>query len=78
VIGVAWDGSDAAMQAFQDRHGLTFPSVRDGDGSLYAHFGVPAQPAWVFVSRDGTTDLVLGAMEEPELDARLQALSQPA
>ena len=78
MIGVAWAGSDAAMQAFQDRHGLTFPSVRDDDGSLYARFGVPAQPAWVFVSADGTTDLVLGAMEEDELDARLQALSRPA
>ncbi len=30
------------------------------------------------MSRDGTTDLVLGAMEESALDQRLQALSQPA
>ncbi len=45
MIGVAWYGSDAAMQAFQDRHGLTFPSVRDDDGSLFAHFGSrPSRP----------------------------------
>jgi hypothetical protein len=63
------------MQAFEDRHGLTFPSLRDDDGSLFADFGVSYQPAWVFISRDGTSDLVLGAMQEDELSERLDALA---
>ena len=64
---MSWYGSDASMQDFEDRHGLTFKSLRDDDGSLFAHFGVVNQPAWVFVSADGTPDLVPGAMEEDEL-----------
>jgi hypothetical protein len=72
---VSWYGSDASMQAFEDRHGLTFPSLRDGDGSLFEHFGVIYQPAWVFVSADGSADVVPGAMEEDELDERLRALA---
>ena len=63
------------MQEFEDRHGLTFPSLRDSDGSLFAHFGVTNQPAWVFVSADGTADVVPGALAEDELAERLQALA---
>lgn len=62
------------MQDFEDRHGLTFPSLRDDDGSLFAHFGVPAQPAWVFVDVDGTVEVSLGALAEPDLTARLDEL----
>jgi hypothetical protein len=72
---VSWYGSDASMQDFEDRHGLSFPSLRDDDGSLFAHFGVINQPAWVFVSADGTVDLVPGAMDEDELSERLRALA---
>ncbi len=72
---MSWYGSDASMQEFEDRHGLTFPSLRDEDGELFAHFGVVSQPAWLFVSGDGTADLVLGAMPEEELAERLEALA---
>lgn len=63
------------MQDFEDRHGLTFPSLRDDDGNLFAHFGVPAQPAWVFVAADGTATTHLGAMEPDELRATLTDLA---
>jgi hypothetical protein len=63
------------MQDFEDRHGLTFQSLRDADGSLFEHFGAVYQPAWVFVEADGTFDLVPGAMEDDELDQRLGALA---
>ena len=66
------------MQGFEDEHGLTFPTVRDDDGALFAHFGVPQQPAWVFVSRNGESQVVLGAMEKSELSQHLQALAAPA
>lgn len=62
------------MQAFVDRHGLTFPSLRDDDGAIFARFGVPAQPAWAFVGPDGTVETALGAQPEDELVARLGAL----
>jgi peroxiredoxin len=59
------------MQAFIDRHGITFPTLNDSTGELFSHFGVPAQPAWVFVSPNGTVTTNLGAMESPELDKAL-------
>jgi hypothetical protein len=62
------------MQDFEDRHGVTFPSLRDDDGSLFASFGVSYQPAWVFVASDGGAELVLGALDEDELAGRLDAL----
>lgn len=71
IVGVAWNGSEASMQAFIDRHGITFATMNDSTGSLFAHFGVPSQPAWVFVSPNGTAKTYLGAMEPAALDKAL-------
>jgi len=73
-VGVSWQGTESAMQAFVDDHGLTFPQALDDDGSLFARFGVPYQPAWVFVTADGEADVHLGALEPDELAERLGAL----
>ena len=75
VLGVAWAGQDAEMVAFEQRHGLTFPSLRDDDGTLFARYGVPVQPAWVFIDKAGHVDTSIGALERPELEQRLQALA---
>jgi peroxiredoxin len=75
VIGIAWSGTAKEMQGFVDAHHITFPTLNDADSSLFAHFGVPAQPAWVFVRADGSAKRVLGA-EEPDVLARnLDALA---
>lgn len=76
VVGMAWLGDDASMVDFVERHGLTFPSARDGSGDLFARFGVPAQPAWVFVDAAGTAEVRLGAMEREELDTVFAALTE--
>lgn len=70
-MGVAWNGDEASMQAFIDRHGITFANMNDQTGDLFARFGVPAQPAWAFVSPNGKATAYLGAMEETALDAAL-------
>ena len=59
------------MQDFINRHGITFATMNDATGALFAHFGVPSQPAWVFVSPDGTARAYLGAMESAVLDKAL-------
>jgi hypothetical protein len=64
------------MQAFVDRHHLSFLQVNDQDGAIYARFGVPYQPAWVFVDPSGVVERVQGALEEDELAARLDALAR--
>jgi hypothetical protein len=74
VIGIAWSGDDAAYAAFVDRHGLTFPNAVDDSGDVFAAFGVTGQPAWVFVSSDGSLDVEPGALDADELAARLAAL----
>ncbi len=72
---MAWAGSQSSMQAFEDRHGLTFPSLNDQTGELFARFGVPGQPAWVFVAPDGTATRSLGALSESSLEAELANLA---
>jgi len=74
IVGVAWAGTDDEMQAFVKRHGITFPTIRDDSGDLFARFGVPAQPAWVFVDSAGKGSRVLGAQEKDRLLARLGTL----
>lgn len=75
MIGVAWNGSTADMQDFVDRHGVTFPTLVDDDGSLFAHFEVPYQPAFVFVAADGSVEGNLGSMDAEALSERLDELA---
>lgn len=63
------------MQAFVDRHGLTFPNLRDDRGEIFARFGVPYQPAWAFVAADGSFDVSLGALSGDQLEALLAGLA---
>ena len=75
IVGIAWHGSDADMQDFVQRHGITFANMIDDDGDLFARFQVPVQPAWVFVDADGTADTSLGAMNEEVLGQALSDLA---
>jgi peroxiredoxin len=72
---VALAGDDKSYNAFVNRHGLTFPQALDMNGELYEHFGVPAQPAWVFVTAAGVTKRHFGAMERAELEAALTSVA---
>jgi hypothetical protein len=62
------------MQGFVDTFSLGFPQAVSEDGSLWARFGVPYQPAWVFVNDDGTAQVVHGVLSEPDLEATLDDL----
>lgn len=77
VIGVGWNGSPGDIDDFVARHGLTFPNVHDADGSIFASFGVPGQPAWVFQDAEGARDVVIGAIDEGRLAEKMAAL-EPA
>lgn len=65
-----------AMQDFVARHGLQdMVNIADVEGEVWQHFGVVAQPAWVFV--DGGSqerERVLGAMDAVDLRRRLDEL----
>ncbi len=63
------------MSEFVAQYGISFPTVVDQEGAVFARYGVPYQPAWTFISRDGTFDTSIGAMSDDELAERLAALT---
>jgi hypothetical protein len=78
-LGIAALDGDDAMSAFVDRHGLEdMPQAVDDDGELWRRFGVRAQPAWVFVAPDGSSETVLGALYDDALFDRIDAFLSEA
>ncbi|MCV7355000.1 protein disulfide oxidoreductase [Mycolicibacterium fluoranthenivorans] len=76
-VGVAARSDVAAMQGFVSKYNLNFTNLNDADGSLWARFNVPWQPAYLFVKPDGTSSFVnnpTSAMSEQELSDRVAAL----
>ena len=75
-LGVPGLGTVDAMEGFVEGFGVgQFPHVVDRDGSLWARFGVPYQPAWVFVDSKGNSVRVSGAIPEPDLISILEDLA---
>ena len=76
VLGVAWAGDSGSYTDFVARHGLTFPQIDDTAAEVFTRFGVPGQPAWVFIDGEGTVTRRLGAMSDEDLAATLDTLAQ--
>lgn len=65
------------MADFIQTHGLdTFRHIDDANEALFAHFGVPYQPAWVFIDSKGNGVRVFGAVPEQDLISFLEDLAQ--
>jgi len=77
-VGVAAHSEVAAMQNFVAKYQLNFINLNDADGAIWARFGVPWQPAYVFERADGTATFVnnpTSAMTQQELSDRVAALT---
>jgi thiol-disulfide isomerase/thioredoxin len=77
-VGVAARSDVGAMANFVSKYGLNFTNLNDADGSIWARFNVPWQPAYLFVKPDGTSSFVnnpTSAMPEQELSSRVAALT---
>ncbi len=77
-VGVAARSDAAAMQSFVAKYNLNFTNLDDADGSIWARFNVPWQPAYLFVKPDGTSSFVnnpTSAISEQDLAARVAALT---
>ncbi|MEZ0362612.1 protein disulfide oxidoreductase [Mycobacterium sp. pUA109] len=77
-VGVAGHSDAAAEQSFVSKYNLNFTNLNDADGSIWARFGVPWQPAYVFERADGTSSFVnnpTSAMPQQELSERVAALT---
>ncbi|WP_431235817.1 protein disulfide oxidoreductase [Mycolicibacterium psychrotolerans] len=76
-VGVAARSDAGQMQAFVSKYNLNFTNLNDADGSIWARFNVPWQPAYVFLRPDGSSTFVnnpTSAMSEQELSDRVRAL----
>jgi peroxiredoxin len=69
---VAWTGSDDDFQGFVDRYDLSFPSISDDPGDVFARFEIPYQPAVVVIAPDGTVETIYGAADEALLDTVIE------
>ena len=77
-VGVAARDDVGAMQNFVSKYHLNFTNLNDADGSIWARFNVPWQPAYLFVKPDGTSSFVnnpTSAMPQQELANRVAALT---
>jgi thiol-disulfide isomerase/thioredoxin len=75
-LGVPGLGQVADMRRFVDNTGTAgLQHLVDADGSLWQRFGVVAQPSFVFVGADGTSELFGGALGADQLRSRASALS---
>jgi thiol-disulfide isomerase/thioredoxin len=76
-VGIAGHSDVGAEQAFVSKYGLNFTNLND-DGSIWARFNVPWQPAYVFYRADGSSTFVntpTSAMSQQELSGRVAALT---
>ena len=76
-VGVAAHSDVGEMQSFVSKYNLNFANLNDADGSIWARYNVPWQPAYVFYRADGTSTFVnnpTSAMSQQELSGRVAAL----
>ena len=77
-VGIATRADNSALQGFVSKYGLNFTNINDADGSIWAKFNVPWQPAYVFLRPDGSSSFVnnpTSAMSQQELTSRVLALT---
>jgi len=77
-VGVAARSSVGDMQGFVSKYNLDFTNLDDADGSIWARYNVPWQPAYVFYRPDGSSTFVnnpTAAMSLQELSDRVAALA---
>ncbi|MEV2275935.1 redoxin domain-containing protein [Nocardiopsis sp. NPDC049922] len=75
-IGVAGLGEVEAMRGFVSDTGTgELTHLVDEDGSIWSGFGVASQPAFAFVSADGTFATVQGTLSDDDLDAQVDLIA---
>lgn len=66
----------SALQEFVSKYDAAgFTELADTDGTVWLKFGVTTQPAYAFVGKSGSVDVVSGSLPEADLTSRVQALA---
>lgn len=77
-VGIAAHSDLGAIEGFVSKYHLNFTNLNDADGTIWARYNVPWQPAWVFYRADGSSSFVnnpTAAMSQDELSGRVAALT---
>ena len=76
VVGVAALGSVDEMKTFVSDTGIeNFSQLADPDAQVWGVFGVASQPAFAFISADGSIEVVQGSIDEDAILERAATLS---
>ena len=76
VVGVAALGSVDEMKTFVSDTGIeNFSQLADPDAEVWSVFGVVSQPAFAFISADGSVEVVQGSIDEDKILERAATLS---
>lgn len=76
VVGVAALGSVDEMKTFVGDTGIeNFTQLADPDAEVWSVFGVASQPAFAFISADGSIEIVQGSISYEEILERATTLS---
>ena len=74
-LGVAAQDDVEAMRGFVDDFDVDmFDHLADVDAEVWQRFGVTYQPAYAFISPDGSVEVVKGGLAESELADRVAGL----
>jgi thiol-disulfide isomerase/thioredoxin len=75
-VGVAAQDDLAAMQGFVTKYQVgSFQHLADLDASIWRRFDVTYQPAYAFISPDGSVEVVKDQLTEAQLADRLRQLT---
>ena len=78
TCGFPWPQRNQRVPTPRTKYNLNFSNLNDADGSIWARYNVPWQPAYVFYRADGSSTFVndpTAAMPLQELSDRVAALS---
>jgi thiol-disulfide isomerase/thioredoxin len=76
VVGVNFREGSSVAREYLDELGVTYPSLRDPDGSLAYRFGVPFLPTTILIDADGRLRYrVTGEVDAATLDELVAEIS---
>jgi cytochrome c biogenesis protein CcmG/thiol:disulfide interchange protein DsbE len=76
-IGIDDNDTESAGLAFARQSGVTFPVGRDYDSLTAPQYGIPGNPATVFIDADGkVAEKILGPVSVPTLETEIARLDR--
>lgn len=72
-LGVDANDLSADGRDFLEEHGITYPNVHDGEGSMLGRYGIPAMPETMFIDRQGrVAAYIAGPVDAATLEQSIQ------